>query len=296
MELYGLILVFILVKGYRPLPLFPSVSITGDKCGLKCKFCEGRVLGDMLQVSSPHDLYELVKYLKNKYGILGLLISGGFDVNGFLPIKPFISIIREVKRDFDLIISVHCGFANIDYARMLREAGIDVVDLNIYGPLTMRDVIGVNVYWDEIVDNLNCIYTHGPEYIAPHILAGAYFGKLMEENSIIDLLKDYNPYVLIFLSMIPVKGTCFENTPLVDINGFYELFRFARRLLPKTELTLGCMRVRGEYSISIEKILSNENLLDRIVLPNTIKANKILPFCCSLPRELEDKLMSKIDN
>lgn len=286
----------VLVKGYRPLPLFPSISITGDKCGLKCKFCEGRVLGEMLHASSPHNLYELVKYLKNKYGILGLLISGGFDVNGFLPIKPFIPIIRDIKRDFDLIVSVHCGFVDIDYARMLREAGIDVVDLNIYGPLTMRDVIGLNVDWDFIVNNLNCIYTHGPEYIAPHILAGAYFGKLMEENSIIDLLKDYDPYILIFLSMIPVKGTCFENTHLVDINDFCELFRLARRLLSKAELTLGCMRVRGEYSISIERILFNENLLDRIVLPNTIKVDKILPFCCSLPRELEDKLMSKIGN
>ncbi|MEM2137330.1 MAG: radical SAM protein [Candidatus Methanomethylicia archaeon] len=285
-----------MVKGYCPLPLFPSISITGDKCGLKCKFCEGKVLSDMVQASSPHNLYELVKYLNGKYNILGLLISGGFDSKGFLPIKPFIPIIRDVKRDFDLVISVHCGFVDADYAKMLRDAGIDIVDLNIYGPLTMRDIVGIDVDWNFVEDNLKLVYSYGPNYIAPHILAGAYFGKLMEENYIINLLKDFDPYVLIFLSMIPVKGTSFENVPLVDVNYFCNLFRYARKLLSKTELALGCMRVRGEYSMSIEKILVNEDLLDRIVLPNIVKVDRILPFCCSLPRELEDKLISKIDS
>jgi len=59
-------------------------------------------------------------------------------------------------------------------------------------------------------------------------------------------------------------------------------------------LTLGCMRIRGEYSISLEKALWSVGLLDRIVLPNYVKVDRMMPFCCSLPRDLEEAILSKL--
>lgn len=286
---------FILIKGYRPLPLFPSISITGDKCGLNCKFCRGKVLREMFQATSPHELYELVKFLSNKHNILGILISGGFDRSGYLPIKPFTTIIREIKRDFDLIVSVHCGFVDDDYVKILNDANIDIVDLSVYGPLTMKDILGLKVDWNIIEDSLKLLYYNSHSYIAPHILVGSYYGCILEEKTIIDLIGDFNPYIMIFLSLIPVEGTEFYNVNPVDVNIMYELFKYARNTIPNTELTLGCMRLRGKYSSSIENILYNEKLIDRIVLPNYIKADVLLPFCCSLPIELENKLLCKLD-
>jgi len=252
-------------------------------------------LRDMLHVKSPHELYELIKFLKNKYNILGVLISGGFDPHGFLPIKPYMPVIREVKRDFDLIVSVHSGFVDDEYAMMLREGGVDIVDLNVHGPLTMRDIVGLDVDWSFIEKSLKSIYFNGPDYVAPHILVGSYYGDVLEEEDVINLIKDFNPYILIFLSLVPIKGSSFENITPVGVDVFYRLFNYARHIIPRAELTLGCMRLRGEYSISIEKALYNAKLVDRIVLPNYVKVDVMLPFCCSLPIELEDKLMCKLN-
>ncbi|MCR6624382.1 MAG: radical SAM protein [archaeon YNP-LCB-024-027] len=285
-----------MVKGYKPLPLFPSISITGDKCGLKCKFCDGRVLGEMLQAESPHELYELIRFLKGRYGIVGVLISGGFDRSGRLPIKPFTSTLREIKRDFDLVVSVHGGLMDSTYASMLRDCGVDIVDFTLYDPKTMRDVVGLNVDWNAIMGSLESVYSYGPSYIAPHILVGSYFGKVSEEENLIRLLKDFKPYILIFLSLLPVKGTEFQNIPPVGVDEFLKLFNYARNVLPGAELALGCMRVRGEYSISLEKSLWSAGLLDRIVLPNYVKVDRMMPFCCSLPRDLEDAILSKLNS
>jgi len=250
----------------------------------------------MLKAESPRELYELVKFLKGRYGIVGVLISGGFDRSGKLPIKPFTSILRDIKRDFDLIISVHGGLMDSTYASMLRDCGIDIVDFTLYDPKTMRDVVGLNVDWSVILNSLESVYNYGPSYIAPHILVGSYFGKVSEEENLIRLLKDFKPYILIFLSLLPVKGTEFQNISPVGVDEFLKLFSYANNVLPGAELALGCMRVRGEYSISLEKALWSAGLLDRIVLPNYVKVDRIMPFCCSLPKDLEEILLYKLDS
>ncbi|MCS7366026.1 MAG: radical SAM protein [archaeon GB-1867-035] len=282
-----------MIKAYRPLPLFPSISITGEWCGLKCKYCEGKFLKEMYPALSPKKLYELCRNLKKRHGILGCLISGGFMKNGKLPIKPYLPVIREIKRDLDLIISVHVGLADREYAKQLSDAKVDIVDLNVLDPFTMSDVMKLNSTWRDVERTLNSLYEYGPPYIAPHILIGAFYGKIKSEYKLLSLIKDYNPYVIIMLTLVQAKGTSFQFIEPPSIDDVVSIFNYARQIIPNAEIALGCMRPRGVYSEKLELKLLKQRLLDRIVIPSTFKP-RYLPFCCSLPNNLEDVLISRI--
>jgi len=283
-----------MVKAYMPLPKFPSISITGSKCSLKCKFCEGKVLNEMVQINRPEELLQLLRHLKRKRRIVGCLISGGFDRKGKLPIRPYLKVLKEAKKELDIIISVHTGIVCKEYAEKLRDANIDIVDFNLQDPLTMREIMGLNYSWEEIENSITVLYDYGPPYIAPHILIGAYYGRKHKEEKLIDLISKFKPYILVLLSLVNVKGTAFENISPPTPEEVYSIFKYARRKL-NCELALGCMRPRGRYSEKLEKILLQEKLVDRIVLPSCMENEKLLPFCCSLPEELERKIISEID-
>ncbi|MEM2119144.1 MAG: radical SAM protein, partial [Candidatus Bathyarchaeia archaeon] len=45
---------------------FPTISVTGNSCTLKCKHCEGKVLETMLPAVTPEKLYELCAQLKEQ--------------------------------------------------------------------------------------------------------------------------------------------------------------------------------------------------------------------------------------
>ena len=68
---------------------FPSISVTGSFCALKCKHCNGKVLDTMLPAITPKELFNLCVELKSK-GAVGCLISGGCLPNGSVPLHKFI--------------------------------------------------------------------------------------------------------------------------------------------------------------------------------------------------------------
>ena len=68
---------------------FPSISITGNSCALKCKHCGGRVLSTMIPASTPDELLSTCVELK-KSECTGCLISGGCLPDGSVPFGRFI--------------------------------------------------------------------------------------------------------------------------------------------------------------------------------------------------------------
>ncbi len=280
-----------MVKAYMPLPLFPAISITGEWCGLKCKYCGGELLKGMLRVNTPHELYSLCRRLKEN-GVIGCLISGGFNKNGILPIKPFIQAIRDIKRNLEFIISIHVGFAGRDYAKILRDCGVDIVDLNIINSIRVfRDVMGLNANSSIMEETIKNLRDYGPPYIAPHIMIGADYGKVYWEIEAIDLLKDIDLDTLIFVVFSPIHGTDMEYVSSPNIIDVVKVFQQARRKLSNIEIGLGCARPRGSYSVKLEKKLIQNRLVDRVVIPS--RASEYLMSCCSIPKELEDRIPRK---
>src|SRR5512136_2134153 len=75
---------------------FAAISVTGRHCDLQCDHCQGKLLEPMIPARTPETFLATVDRLRSQGG-LGLLLSGGADRNGEVPLERFIPAIRIVK-------------------------------------------------------------------------------------------------------------------------------------------------------------------------------------------------------
>ena len=277
------------VFAFIPGSKFPDVSITGSICPLKCKYCQGYYLRNMEATLTPKKLYETARFLAKK-GAKGLLISGGFDLEGKLPIEPFLNTIKEIKRDFKFIISVHSGLVNKDLAIKMREAGVDIIDYEVVlDEEVIKDIMNLKSKEPEdFIKSLETLEKYGPPYIAPHIPIGLNYGKIVKEHEAVDVIADFKPYILVFLVFIPTKGTAMEHINPPSISNIINVIRYGNRKI-KGELALGCMRpwaMKFTLDLAVYKL----RLVDRIVNPLKHMVDKykikVIEACCSIPKEL----------
>ena len=277
-----------LVAGaYIPGQTYPAISITGKRCSLMCDYCKAHYLKGMLSAPSPSQLYKLAGKLWER-GAKGLLISGGFDSEGKLPIQRFLPTIRGIKEDFNLIISVHPGIVSRQLARALKEAKVDIVDYEfLVDPTVICEVMHLKRSKKDFLKGLKFLMEEGPPYVAPHIPIGFHYGKINMEHEALEELLDFDPYILIFIIYTPTKGTPMELTPPPPIKGIVALLQYARRKF-NGEIALGCMRP-PEYKEKLDEIILNERLVDRIAVPRWQVIEKYglrrIPACCSVPSE-----------
>ena len=91
-------------KYFRSSPAaFPSISITGSSCALKCKHCNGKVLDTMFPALTPKALFDLCAKLKDNRAV-GCLISGGCLPDGSVPIGEFVDAIAKIKKELGLTV------------------------------------------------------------------------------------------------------------------------------------------------------------------------------------------------
>jgi uncharacterized radical SAM superfamily protein len=112
---------------------FAAISVTGKHCDLKCDHCQGKLLESMIPAPTPEAFLAAVDRLRSQGG-LGLLLSGGANRNGEVPLEPFIPAIRVIKeKDPDFKIIVHTGLIRQRQAIDLKEAGVDQVLIDVIG-------------------------------------------------------------------------------------------------------------------------------------------------------------------
>ena len=277
------------VKAYIPGRAFPSISITGTRCWLQCRYCMARYLGQMEHVDTPERLYWYARQIR-KTGGRGILVSGGYTLDGRLPFKPFLSSIKRIKKELGLIISIHPGLVDRGEAEQLRDAGVDIVDYElILDEMVIRHVLGLKKTPDDFIKSFEHLLKYGPSYVAPHLLVGANYGVVSWEYRAVDLIASYKPYMIVFLSLIPTKYTPMEKAPPPPPSSFIGLLRYAREKHPSWIISVGCMRPR-QYKLHVDPIIIDKELADRIVLPRReyiIKYDlEVVNACCSVPDEL----------
>src|SRR5512136_1599896 len=94
---------------------FPTISVTGRTCRLKCKHCGGRVLSTMHSAKTPEQLFALAESLKTS-GALGCLVSGGCLPDGSVPLEKFLDVFAKIKRDLGLTLFIHTGVIDVPTA------------------------------------------------------------------------------------------------------------------------------------------------------------------------------------
>lgn len=276
-----------------PHPKFPVISITGGSCALNCGHCGRKYLKHMIPCTTPASLVERCGEAATR-GARGVLLSGGYNPDGYVPFEPFLDAIERVKRETGLLISAHTGLVPRWLARELGRTGVDLADFDLIGDdETIRLALGIDRTVEDYTRTIKNLKRSLP-YVAPHICIGLHAGKVKGEWRAIEIAGKIKPAVLVMLVLAPTPGTRFERTIGPGPKEVGEIIMRARTKLPGTALALGCMRPRGEIRTEFE-IQALQSGANRVAIPSGLTleaARRIglevrrLDACCAVPDEL----------
>lgn len=230
---------------YHPGKDFPSLSVTGDWCSRDCKHCQGHFLRNMVDVSSPKKLKNTAERLFSE-GAKGFLLSGGFDVDGKVPLEGYYEVLKDIKQDTDLLINVHTGLLDEDMVYNLKRAGIDTVSYDMIGSKeTIKEVYGLNATPKDFEKGFRLLIKNEID-VVPHITLGLHGGHLDGEHRALKMVKKCDR--IIINSLIPsLWGKSVSDE---------EILKFIETASDRTdaELVLGCMRERGRSRLEIKAV------------------------------------------
>ncbi|TFG05726.1 MAG: radical SAM protein [Promethearchaeota archaeon] len=294
------------LKIYVPNKKFPAISITGTECELHCEHCDGKYLAGMKPITDKIKLEQFfLDFAKNK-GV-GVLISGGCKSDGSVPIDKFIDSIKRVKKETNLIINTHTGLLNEITAKKLADAGVDLISFDVnMDEEVINEIYHLDKNLSEYEKAINILKKYDLN-VVPHICVGLHYGTLHKELESIKLIKKLmvNPLLIVVIALIPPKksNSKFKRPNPIDIA---KIILIIRLLFPETEISLGCMRPRGNIKVDVEKLAIQAGIT-RIEIPSkkTLKwLRRINPqvelsyfsACCAIPEEHEDLARSEISD
>ena len=292
-----------ILKIYNPTKKFPAISITGSECALNCEHCSKKYLKGMKQILGEKDLEQFLLNLSKNDGI-GALISGGSDLDGSVPLLNFLDTIKKVKKETNLIINTHTGLLKEETAIKLAEANVDIVSFDVnMDEEVIRDIYHLDVDLDEYRKAIELLQKYNLS-VVPHVCVGLHFGKLHKEIESIKFIKEtlLNPSLIVVIALIPPKNSKVKfETPQPEVIA--KVIALIRFIFPNTEISLGCMRPRGNIKLEVEKYALRAGIT-RIEIPSkdTIKwlrkQNSSIQFkffsaCCAIPQKYEKFAESK---
>ncbi|MBI2155135.1 MAG: radical SAM protein [Candidatus Rokubacteria bacterium] len=230
---------------------FVSVSVTGTSCALQCDHCQSRVLEGMIPTNGK-GLFELAGELAAR-GARGLLVSGGCDKRGRVPLLRHVPDLRRIRSELGLTIRVHPGLPDEETAAALGEVDLDGAMLDIIGAAeTIREVYHLEAGVEEYEAVLARLARHGVPLV-PHIILGLHYGRLLGEWRALEMIARHRPKFLVLVILMPLYGTAMAGaTPpsAEEIGGFFD---HARAALPNTPIMLGCARPIGPTKAEIDR-------------------------------------------
>jgi uncharacterized radical SAM superfamily protein len=252
---------------YRSQPShFPTLSVTGTGCALNCKHCEGKVLETMHAAETPEKLFAVVARLKQN-GALGCLISGGCLPNGSVPLKQFIPAIEKIKLELGLTVFAHTGIVDPATAEALKQAGVDAALIDVIGDdETIREVCNLNGTVKDYENSLRALHQAGLNLV-PHVIVGLHGGKLKGEFHALQMIAAAEPSAVVVIAFMPIHGTAMAQVKPPQPADIARVTATARMMLPKTPITLGCMRPKGKQHAETD-ILALKAGADAIAFPS----------------------------
>lgn len=233
------------IFSFRPSPSVYCVSITGSFCELQCGHCGGKYLSGMPSAQTHEALLHVFERAKDE-GARSILVSGGFTLDGKLPISGFIEAIMEGKRRTGLKVEVHTGVLSELEIKELAGAGVDVLLLDVIGDQeTITDYMGGTWSVGDYERMLKNAKTWIP-IVAPHILIGVSNGTIKGEFNAVDMVSEGNVDSLVLLTLMGEYGT-------PSLGEIGRVMQYARSKI-SVDLTLGCMRSRGKERLALEKL------------------------------------------
>lgn len=230
---------------YRPGDSVYSISVTGTHCELNCGHCTGKYLSEMKAGNDPESLRAAMLKAKEG-GAKRVLISGGFNKEGRLPIAGLLDALREGKRMTGLSLELHSGVVSEEELDRLAYVGVDALLVDIIGDQeTISDYLGGTWKVEDYQRVLKMAKDRIP-IVAPHILIGVSDGLIKGEFHAIDMVAEGRVDCLAMLTLIDQ----YASPPLDEVE---RVMAYARQKV-KARLNLGCMRERGKVRLELEKM------------------------------------------
>jgi len=269
--------------------LYPALSLTGDRCQLLCEHCKGLLLKPMIKAADPETL--ITKCLKLAHsGHLGVLLSGGSDLEGRLPWKKFYQAIHKIKTETDLFLSVHSGFLDFNTAVALKEAGVDQALIDVMGDEETAKKIYHLDSLQKVITSLENLFKSGLD-VVPHIVAGLMYGKIHGEYNALHIISRFNPSSFVIVVLMPLKGTPMSGVLPPSPIEIARLIATARLMMPQTPISLGCERPRNKEGHIMEELSIYAGATRMAVwskktidLASNLGLKPLFqPTCCSVP-------------
>lgn len=230
---------------------FANLSVTGEACSCQCAHCKGSLLSTMIGVENPQAMRRVVDKLSEK-DCRGILISGGADVSGEVPLASFGEAIGYAKQK-GLTVLVHSGLIRRETAAMLKKARVDQVLMDVIGDEeTIREVCHLNRKPEDYLQSM-CYCREAGLSIAPHIVIGLHFGQIRGEYNALEMINKVSPETIVLIILNPVRGTAMAGISPPSLDDVAGIMAAARVLNPLTPITLGCARPPGQYKREAEK-------------------------------------------
>lgn len=250
-----------------------AVSLTGSSCAMKCPWCEGRYLKNMLQLPQIGELPAPPE---------SLLISGGWNAGGQIPWEENFPALKRL-REGGIRLNLHFGIFRNEKTALLKELS-PLISYDFLLDDELLQLSGFGFKTAEVLKSYEALLATGLE-VVPHLLLGRNRGRLSGDFSLLETLAAYRPQKAVFLIFIPTPGTAFETFFPPEIEQLEKIFSQAREKLPQTALILGCMRPGGAYRIKIDR-LALKHQFNKIVMPapqirKTIPQALIQSQCCA---------------
>ena len=269
---------------------FVAISVTGKYCALRCRHCQGKLLESMIPADTPETFLKVASQLIS-HGAFGVLVSGGADRNGQVPLENFIPAIQAVKKEnpqFKII--VHTGLIQRRAAKGLKEAGVDQILIDVIGDNdTIRETYHLNKCVEDYEETLWMLKEIG-HHLAPHIIIGHHFGEIKGEWKALEMITKVaaETIVLVIIKPLSAAGKGLMRIPRPEETS--KISAVARILNPTTPIRMGCIRPSHPWKGEMEKgfIDSGVNTI-AYPLQGTIDyakeiglETKFVEMCCSL--------------
>jgi uncharacterized radical SAM superfamily protein len=233
---------------------FVSISVTGSACALSCEHCEMQVLHGMADLPQfDGSIYELCARAAER-GARGVLISGGCDAKGRVPLLDHVDDLVRARTELGLVIRVHPGLPDEETCAGLAAIGIDGAMVDIIGHRdTIRDVYHLEATPDDYDAVLERLQRHGVPAV-PHIVLGLHFGRMLGELTALDIVSRHDAELLVLVILMPLSGTGMAEVEPPSLDEIGAFFSTARLRLPATPVMLGCARPLGALKQQIDRL------------------------------------------
>ncbi len=214
-----------------------AISLTGNACALDCAHCGRRYLRGMMPIGQA-----------DVAGATSCLISGGCDAQGRVPVLPHLEQVRALRPGRRM--NWHVGLISEEEMRTIAPL-VDVISFDFVGDdETIREVYHLDYGVADYARTYAMLRRYVP--VVPHVTIGLRGGQLSGERRAIALLKELGVGPIVFLVLIPTRGTAYADRTPPTPGQVGEILSYARQELPDSPMYLGCMRPGGSYRDEVD--------------------------------------------